>query len=130
ALLAHQLLLLVARVVAPLESFEFGQGRGRRLVEQQRHGLGLLGLGHEHRMAAKHDGFVFQLVPVDPGEDLGQARVRHAVGDAVQQVQVARPLERLVVGVSYPPPGRCSRRRATGWWSRCPGTAQCTWGPR
>uniref|UniRef100_A0A8C9RWB0 Uncharacterized protein n=1 Tax=Scleropages formosus TaxID=113540 RepID=A0A8C9RWB0_SCLFO len=57
----------------------------------QRHGLGLLRLGRQHGVAAQHHRLVLQLVPVDPGEDAGQARVRHAVRDAVQQVEVAGP---------------------------------------
>uniref|UniRef100_A0A8C0Z1Z3 Uncharacterized protein n=2 Tax=Canis lupus familiaris TaxID=9615 RepID=A0A8C0Z1Z3_CANLF len=94
------LLLLVPRVVPPLEPLELRQRVGRRLVEQQRHGLRLLGLGHEHRVAAQHHRLVLELVPVHPGEHLGQPRVRHAVGDAVQQVQVARAARRALLGVS------------------------------
>uniref|UniRef100_A0A8B9U2C0 Uncharacterized protein n=1 Tax=Anas zonorhyncha TaxID=75864 RepID=A0A8B9U2C0_9AVES len=59
---------------------------GRGLVEQQSHGLRLLGLGDQHGVAAQHHRLVLQLVAVDPGEDAGQARVGHAVGDAVQQL--------------------------------------------
>uniref|UniRef100_A0A8C9TRN3 Uncharacterized protein n=1 Tax=Scleropages formosus TaxID=113540 RepID=A0A8C9TRN3_SCLFO len=66
------------------------------LVQQQRHGLRLLRLGHEHGVTAQHHRLVLHLVPVDPREHLGQARVRHAVRDAVQQVQVARPARPLV----------------------------------
>ncbi|MFT7818846.1 large subunit GTPase 1 homolog, partial [Arapaima gigas] len=66
------------------------------LVQQQRHGLGLLRLGHQHGVAAQHHRLVLHLVPVDPREHLGEPRVRHAVRDAVQQVQVARPARSLV----------------------------------
>uniref|UniRef100_A0A3B4ZG52 Uncharacterized protein n=1 Tax=Stegastes partitus TaxID=144197 RepID=A0A3B4ZG52_9TELE len=95
------LLLLVPRVVAPLQPLELGQRRGGGLVQQQRHGLRLLRLGHEHRVAAQHHGFVLHLVPVNPRKDLGQPRVGHAVGDPVQQVQVSRPAG-LVVHVHHP----------------------------
>uniref|UniRef100_A0A8C3HSA5 Uncharacterized protein n=1 Tax=Chrysemys picta bellii TaxID=8478 RepID=A0A8C3HSA5_CHRPI len=78
---------------------ELGQRRGRGLVEQQRHGPRLLGPGDQHGVAAQHHRLVLQLVPVDPGEDAGQARVGHAVGDAVQQVEVARPARGPLLGM-------------------------------
>uniref|UniRef100_A0A8D2N259 Uncharacterized protein n=1 Tax=Zonotrichia albicollis TaxID=44394 RepID=A0A8D2N259_ZONAL len=105
ALLAHQLLLLVPRVVPLLQPAELGQCRGRSLVEQQGHGLRLLGLGDQHGVAAQHHRLVLQLVAVDPGENTGQARVGHAVGDPVQQVEVAGPAQPLVLDL--PPPSRC-----------------------
>uniref|UniRef100_A0A8D0EG84 Prostaglandin E receptor 4 n=1 Tax=Strix occidentalis caurina TaxID=311401 RepID=A0A8D0EG84_STROC len=101
ALLAHQLLLLVPRVVPLLQSAELGQRRGRGLVEQQGHGLRLLGLGDQHGVAAQHHRLVLQLVAVDPGEDARQPRVGHAVGDPVQQVEVAGPAQPLVLGVGH-----------------------------
>uniref|UniRef100_A0A8C0TZY1 Uncharacterized protein n=1 Tax=Cyanistes caeruleus TaxID=156563 RepID=A0A8C0TZY1_CYACU len=101
ALLAHQLLLLVPRVVPLLQPAELGQCRGRSLVEQQGHGLRLLGLGDQHGVAAQHHRLVLQLVAVDPGEDTGQARVGHAVGDPVQQVEMAGPAQPLVLGVGH-----------------------------
>uniref|UniRef100_A0A3B3HHZ1 Uncharacterized protein n=1 Tax=Oryzias latipes TaxID=8090 RepID=A0A3B3HHZ1_ORYLA len=69
--------------------------------QQQRHRLGFLRLGHQHRVAAQHHCFVLHLVPVNPRENLGQPRVRHAVRHPVQQVQVARP-PRLVVHMHHP----------------------------
>uniref|UniRef100_A0A8C1ML60 Uncharacterized protein n=1 Tax=Cyprinus carpio TaxID=7962 RepID=A0A8C1ML60_CYPCA len=54
------------------------------LVEEQRHGLRLLRLGHQHGVAAQHHRLVLHLVPVDPGEDLGEPRVCDTVGDPVQ----------------------------------------------
>uniref|UniRef100_A0AAY4A3K9 Uncharacterized protein n=1 Tax=Denticeps clupeoides TaxID=299321 RepID=A0AAY4A3K9_9TELE len=66
----------------------------------ERHGFGFVRLGHQHRVAAEHHGLVLQLVPVDPGEDFGQPRVGDAVGDPVQEVQVAGLL-RLLVGVHH-----------------------------
>uniref|UniRef100_A0A663DYI7 Uncharacterized protein n=1 Tax=Aquila chrysaetos chrysaetos TaxID=223781 RepID=A0A663DYI7_AQUCH len=80
---------------------ELGQRRGRGLVEQQGHGLRLLGLGDQHGVAAQHHRLVLQLVAVDPGEDARQARVGHAVGDPVQQVEVAGPAQPLVLGVGH-----------------------------
>uniref|UniRef100_A0A3B4CHS7 Uncharacterized protein n=1 Tax=Pygocentrus nattereri TaxID=42514 RepID=A0A3B4CHS7_PYGNA len=79
------LLLLVPGIITPLEPLELSQRRRRRLVQQQRHGLGLLRLGHQHGMAAQHDGLVLQLVTIDPGKYLGQAWIGHTVGDPVQQ---------------------------------------------
>uniref|UniRef100_A0A8C4V0E8 Uncharacterized protein n=1 Tax=Falco tinnunculus TaxID=100819 RepID=A0A8C4V0E8_FALTI len=73
---------------------------GRGLVEQQGHGLRFLGLGDQHGVAAQHHRLVLQLVAVDPGEDARQARVGHAVGDPVQQVEVARPAQPLVLGIA------------------------------
>uniref|UniRef100_A0A8C8APU3 Uncharacterized protein n=1 Tax=Otus sunia TaxID=257818 RepID=A0A8C8APU3_9STRI len=101
ALLAHQLLLLVPRVVPLLQPAELGQRRGRGLVEQQGHGLRLLGLGDQHGVTAQHHRLVLQLVAVDPGEDARQPRVGHAVGDPVQQVEVAGPAQPLVLGVGH-----------------------------
>uniref|UniRef100_A0A670IFY9 Uncharacterized protein n=1 Tax=Podarcis muralis TaxID=64176 RepID=A0A670IFY9_PODMU len=89
------LLLLVPRVGALLQAAELGQRRRRRLVEEQRHGARLLGLGDQHGVAAQQHGLVLHLVPVDPGEEARQARVSHAVGDAVQQVEVAGARGRL-----------------------------------
>ena len=153
--LPDELLLLVPGIVSPLQPLELGQSRGRGLVQQQRHGLRLLRLGHQHRVAAQHHRLVLHLVPVNPREHLGQPRVRHAVGDPVQQVQVSRPLGFVVhsapcgcpaswwSGASWcrscpsrscprscSPPRPCSRPPWTGWWWRCPGRAPCTWGPR
>uniref|UniRef100_A0A673JWC2 Uncharacterized protein n=1 Tax=Sinocyclocheilus rhinocerous TaxID=307959 RepID=A0A673JWC2_9TELE len=54
------------------------------LVEEQRHGLRLLRLGHQHGVAAQHHRLVLHLVPVDPGEYLGEPRVCDTVGDPVQ----------------------------------------------
>uniref|UniRef100_A0A8B9FML1 Uncharacterized protein n=1 Tax=Amazona collaria TaxID=241587 RepID=A0A8B9FML1_9PSIT len=101
ALLAHQLLLLVPRVVPLLQPAKLGQRRGRGLVEQQGHGLRLLGLRDQNGMAPQHHRLVLQLVAVDPGEDARQARVGHAIGDPVQQVEVARPAQPLVLGVGH-----------------------------
>uniref|UniRef100_A0AAY4DTA0 Secreted protein n=1 Tax=Denticeps clupeoides TaxID=299321 RepID=A0AAY4DTA0_9TELE len=94
------LLLLVPGIVPALEPLKLGQGRGRGLVEEQRHGFGLLRFGHEHRVAAKHHRLVLHLVAVDPGEDFGQPWVGDAVGYPVQQVQMPRP-PRLVVHVHH-----------------------------
>uniref|UniRef100_A0A8C6XFK2 Uncharacterized protein n=1 Tax=Naja naja TaxID=35670 RepID=A0A8C6XFK2_NAJNA len=77
--------------------------RRRCLVKQQRHGAGLLRLGDQHGVAAEQHRLVLHLVAVDPGEEARKARVRHAVGDAVQQVEVARAGRSL---------GRHGRRQA------------------
>uniref|UniRef100_A0A8C3RLP6 Uncharacterized protein n=1 Tax=Chelydra serpentina TaxID=8475 RepID=A0A8C3RLP6_CHESE len=91
--------------------------RGRGLVEQQRHGPRLLGPGQQHRVAAQRHRLVPQLVAVDPGEDAGQPRVGHAVGDAVQQVEVARPAR-----ASCGRPGG----RPRSWPRSCPRPARCS----
>uniref|UniRef100_A0A8C3V0X9 Uncharacterized protein n=1 Tax=Catharus ustulatus TaxID=91951 RepID=A0A8C3V0X9_CATUS len=74
------------------------EGGGRGLVEEQGHGARLVGLGHQHGVAAQHHGLVLHLVPVHPGEHLGVPAVGGAVGDAVQQVRVARPAGPLLAG--------------------------------
>uniref|UniRef100_A0A4W4FIS3 Uncharacterized protein n=1 Tax=Electrophorus electricus TaxID=8005 RepID=A0A4W4FIS3_ELEEL len=78
------LLLLVSRVVPSFQPLEVRQRGGRRLVQEQRHGLRLLRLGHEHGVAAQRYRLVLHLVPIDPGEDLGKPRVCDAVRDPVQ----------------------------------------------
>uniref|UniRef100_A0A4W6DT44 Uncharacterized protein n=1 Tax=Lates calcarifer TaxID=8187 RepID=A0A4W6DT44_LATCA len=65
-------------------------GRGRSLVQEQRHGLCLLRLGHQHCVAAQHHGLVLHL-----------PRVRDAVGYPVQQIQVSWP-SGLVVHMHHP----------------------------
>uniref|UniRef100_A0A8C5UGV5 Uncharacterized protein n=1 Tax=Malurus cyaneus samueli TaxID=2593467 RepID=A0A8C5UGV5_9PASS len=102
ALLAHQLLLLVPRVVPLLQPAELGQCRGRSLVKQQGHGLRLLGLRDQHGVAAQHHRLVLQLVAVDPGEDPGQARVGYAVGDPVARCPGRRAGGALLA--ARPPP--------------------------
>uniref|UniRef100_A0A8C3KBH6 Uncharacterized protein n=1 Tax=Calidris pygmaea TaxID=425635 RepID=A0A8C3KBH6_9CHAR len=90
--------------------------RGRGLVEQQGHGLRLLGLGDQHGVAAQHHRLVLQLVAVDP------------VGDPVQQVEVAGPAQPLVLGVGHADalramPGQCEDHGgggATGRWPWVP----------
>lgn len=57
---ANQLLLLVDASSRRL-SRSFRQSIGRRLVEQQGHGLRLLGLRHEYRVTAQHDRLVLEL---------------------------------------------------------------------
>uniref|UniRef100_A0A8C5TYV4 Uncharacterized protein n=1 Tax=Malurus cyaneus samueli TaxID=2593467 RepID=A0A8C5TYV4_9PASS len=85
------LLLDVAEIALSLEALELVEGGGRGLVEEQGHGPRLVGLGHQHGVAAQHHRLVLHLVPVHPGEHLGVPAVGGAVGDAVQQVRVARP---------------------------------------
>uniref|UniRef100_A0A670J4C1 Uncharacterized protein n=1 Tax=Podarcis muralis TaxID=64176 RepID=A0A670J4C1_PODMU len=74
------------------------EGRVGRLVEQKSHGVGLLSLGEQDSVAPQDHCFVLDLVPVDPGEDLGVPPIGHAVGDAVQQVGMARPPEPFLAG--------------------------------
>uniref|UniRef100_A0A8C3QAG0 Uncharacterized protein n=1 Tax=Geospiza parvula TaxID=87175 RepID=A0A8C3QAG0_GEOPR len=71
-------------------ALELVEGGGRGLVEEQGHGARLVGLGDQHGVAAQHHRLVLHLVPVHPGEHLGVPAVGGAVGDAVQQVRVAR----------------------------------------
>uniref|UniRef100_A0A8C5GPZ0 Uncharacterized protein n=1 Tax=Gouania willdenowi TaxID=441366 RepID=A0A8C5GPZ0_GOUWI len=99
------LLLLVPGIVPAFQSLKVRQSRSRGLVEEQSHGFSLLRLGHQHRVAAQHHRLVLHLVPVDPREDAGQPRVRHAVGDPVQQVQVSGP-PGLIVHMHHPDPLR------------------------
>uniref|UniRef100_A0A674KAV7 Uncharacterized protein n=1 Tax=Terrapene triunguis TaxID=2587831 RepID=A0A674KAV7_9SAUR len=78
-------------VVLSLQALEVAEGGAGRLVEQPRHGPRLLRLGEQRGVAAQHHRLVLHLVPVDPGEELGVAAVHRAVGDAAQQVGMARP---------------------------------------
>uniref|UniRef100_A0A3Q3GL28 Secreted protein n=1 Tax=Labrus bergylta TaxID=56723 RepID=A0A3Q3GL28_9LABR len=71
------------------------------LVQQQRHGLCLLWLRHQHCVAAQHHRLVLHLVPVNPGENLGQPRVRDTICYPVQQVQVSWP-PGLIVNMHHP----------------------------
>uniref|UniRef100_A0A8C3GUM5 Uncharacterized protein n=1 Tax=Corvus moneduloides TaxID=1196302 RepID=A0A8C3GUM5_CORMO len=98
------LLLDVAEIALSLEALELVEGGGRGLVEEQRHGARLVGLGDQHGVAAQHHRLVLHLVPVHPGEHLGVPAVGGAVGDAVQQVRVARPAGPLLAGL---PPTSC-----------------------
>uniref|UniRef100_A0A8B9ZV64 Uncharacterized protein n=1 Tax=Anas zonorhyncha TaxID=75864 RepID=A0A8B9ZV64_9AVES len=92
------LLLDVAAVVLPLEPLELVEGGGGGLEEEQRHGVRRGGFGDQDGVAAQHHRLVLHLVPVNPGENLGVPPVGGAVGDAVQQVRVARPAGPLLTG--------------------------------
>uniref|UniRef100_A0A8B9IC75 Uncharacterized protein n=1 Tax=Anser brachyrhynchus TaxID=132585 RepID=A0A8B9IC75_9AVES len=104
------LLLDVADVVLPLEPLELVEGGGGGLEEEQGHGARRGGFGDEDGVAAQHHRLVLHLVPVDPREHLGVPPVGRAVGDAVQQVRVARPAGPLLAGpaaLRFPPPAPC-----------------------
>uniref|UniRef100_A0A8D3DY89 Uncharacterized protein n=1 Tax=Scophthalmus maximus TaxID=52904 RepID=A0A8D3DY89_SCOMX len=105
-------LLLAVGNALVVRSLELGQGRGRGLVQEQRHRLRLLRPGHQHRVAAQHHGLVLHLVPVNP------------------TASWCRSCPSRFCPRSCSPPRPCSRRPWTGWWWRCPGRAPCTWGPR
>ncbi|KAG9266467.1 hypothetical protein AMEX_G19098, partial [Astyanax mexicanus] len=89
------LLLLVPGIVSSLEPLELCQGGRRRLVQEQCHGFSLLWLGHEHGVASQHDRLVLQLVPVDPGEDLGQHDPRAARGASEGALRTDPPPQTL-----------------------------------
>uniref|UniRef100_A0A8B9DNJ7 Uncharacterized protein n=1 Tax=Anser cygnoides TaxID=8845 RepID=A0A8B9DNJ7_ANSCY len=104
------LLLDVADVVLPLEPLELVEGGGGGLEEEQGHGARRGGFGDEDGVAAQHHRLVLHLVPVDPREHLGVPPVGRAVGDAVQQVRVARPAGPLLAGtpgLGDPPKALC-----------------------
>uniref|UniRef100_A0A8C3K1J2 Uncharacterized protein n=1 Tax=Calidris pygmaea TaxID=425635 RepID=A0A8C3K1J2_9CHAR len=92
------LLLDVTEIVLPLEAFELVEGGGGGLVEEEGHGARLVGFGDQDGVAAQNHRLVLHLVPVNPGEDLGVPAVGGAVGDAVQEVRVARPAGSLLAG--------------------------------
>uniref|UniRef100_A0A8C8B5Z0 Uncharacterized protein n=1 Tax=Otus sunia TaxID=257818 RepID=A0A8C8B5Z0_9STRI len=79
-------------------ALELVEGGGGGLVEEQGHGARLVGFGDQDGVAAQHHRLVLHLVPVNPGEDLGVPAVGGAVGDAVQEVRVARPAGSLLAG--------------------------------
>uniref|UniRef100_A0A672TZY7 Uncharacterized protein n=1 Tax=Strigops habroptila TaxID=2489341 RepID=A0A672TZY7_STRHB len=91
----------------PLELVE---GGGRGLVEEQGHGACLVGFGHEDGVAPQHHRLVLHLVPVDPSEHLGVPAVGGAVGDAVQEVRVARMRGNAGKRRQTSPPPRARRR--------------------
>uniref|UniRef100_A0A3Q2Y049 Uncharacterized protein n=1 Tax=Hippocampus comes TaxID=109280 RepID=A0A3Q2Y049_HIPCM len=78
------LLLAVPKVTLALETLKLTEGRGGVLIEASRNGLGLLRLTHQDSVTTKDDGHVLNLVPVDPGQDLGPTRVRCTAGDPAQ----------------------------------------------
>uniref|UniRef100_A0A452I1N3 Uncharacterized protein n=1 Tax=Gopherus agassizii TaxID=38772 RepID=A0A452I1N3_9SAUR len=115
---------LAPGVLLPLQALEVAEGGAGRLVEQARQGPRRPGLGEQRGVAAQHHGLVLHLVPVDPGEELGAPGVGGAVGDAAQQVDVARawragrrslalgPGSWLCPGAPLPPARTCSCARA------------------
>lgn len=86
--LTQQLLLAVPEVTLTLQPLELAEGGGGILVEAVGDGLGLLWLANQYCMTPKHHRHVLDLVPVDPGQDFGPARVSAAVGDSVQRVKM------------------------------------------
>uniref|UniRef100_A0A3B4XY13 Uncharacterized protein n=1 Tax=Seriola lalandi dorsalis TaxID=1841481 RepID=A0A3B4XY13_SERLL len=86
----RRLLLAVSEITLTLEPFELAEGRGGVLVEAVGDGLSLLRLVYQNSVTPKHHCHVLDLVPVDPGQDLGPARVSGAVGDSVQRVKMNR----------------------------------------
>uniref|UniRef100_A0A3Q3WPH5 Uncharacterized protein n=1 Tax=Mola mola TaxID=94237 RepID=A0A3Q3WPH5_MOLML len=111
----RRLLLAVPEVALTLQPLELAEGGRGILVQAVRDGLGLLRLADQDGVTTKHHGHVLDRVPVDPGQDLGPARVGVAVGNSVQGVQVDGFLFPRFVGThanalrSWPPPPACSR---------------------
>ena len=87
-LLAQQLLLAVPEITLTLQTLELAEGGRGVLVEAVGDGLSLLRLADQDGVTPEHHGHVLDLVPVDPSQDLGPARVSVAVGDSVQRVQM------------------------------------------
>uniref|UniRef100_A0A3Q3IEX5 Uncharacterized protein n=1 Tax=Monopterus albus TaxID=43700 RepID=A0A3Q3IEX5_MONAL len=85
----RRLLLAVPEITLTLQPFKFAEGRGGVLVEAVGNGLGLLRLVDQYSMTPKHYCHVLDLMPVNPGQDLGAARISGAVGDSVQGVKAA-----------------------------------------
>uniref|UniRef100_A0A667ZKG3 Uncharacterized protein n=1 Tax=Myripristis murdjan TaxID=586833 RepID=A0A667ZKG3_9TELE len=67
----RRLLLAVTEITLALEPLKLAEGGGGVLVEAD-------------GVAPEHHRHVLDLVPVDPGQDLGPTRVRRAVRDPVQ----------------------------------------------
>uniref|UniRef100_A0A3Q1GSH3 Uncharacterized protein n=1 Tax=Acanthochromis polyacanthus TaxID=80966 RepID=A0A3Q1GSH3_9TELE len=72
----RQLLLAVPEITLTFQAFELAEGRGGVLVEAVGDGLGLLRLAHQDSVTPEHHCHVLDLVPVDPSQDLGSARVK------------------------------------------------------
>uniref|UniRef100_A0A3B5AU90 Uncharacterized protein n=1 Tax=Stegastes partitus TaxID=144197 RepID=A0A3B5AU90_9TELE len=114
-----QLLLAVPEIALTLQAFELAEGGGGILVEAVGDGLGLFRLAHQDGVTPKHHCHVLDLVPVDPSQDLGPARVSSAEGDSVQRVKMYGFLLPRFVGthpdalrsnlqtLHYPPEKRC-----------------------
>uniref|UniRef100_A0A8C5QC95 Uncharacterized protein n=1 Tax=Leptobrachium leishanense TaxID=445787 RepID=A0A8C5QC95_9ANUR len=58
-------------ITLPLQPLELIEGCQGGLAEQKSHGTSLVSLRDQHSMASEDHSLVFDLVPVDPGEDLG-----------------------------------------------------------
>uniref|UniRef100_A0A3Q1JJW3 Uncharacterized protein n=1 Tax=Anabas testudineus TaxID=64144 RepID=A0A3Q1JJW3_ANATE len=84
----RRLLLAVPEIALTLKPLELAEGGGGVLVETVGDGLGLFRLANQYGVTPKHHCHVLDLVSVDPGQDLGSARIRAAVGDPVQRVKM------------------------------------------
>uniref|UniRef100_A0A8C9YP88 Uncharacterized protein n=1 Tax=Sander lucioperca TaxID=283035 RepID=A0A8C9YP88_SANLU len=89
-------------IALTLQPLELAEGGGGVLVKAVANGLGLLRLANQDSVAPEHHGHVLDLVPVDPSQDLGPARVSAAVGDSVHADQ-CRSLS-LALRHPHPPP--------------------------
>uniref|UniRef100_A0A3Q0S987 Uncharacterized protein n=1 Tax=Amphilophus citrinellus TaxID=61819 RepID=A0A3Q0S987_AMPCI len=71
----RRLLLAVPEIALTLQPFELAEGGGGVLVEAVGDCLGLLRLTNQDCVTPKHHRHVLDLVPVNPSQDLGPARV-------------------------------------------------------
>uniref|UniRef100_A0A3Q3L9S8 Uncharacterized protein n=1 Tax=Mastacembelus armatus TaxID=205130 RepID=A0A3Q3L9S8_9TELE len=81
------LLLAVPEITLTLQPLELAEGGGGILVETVGNGLRLLRLVYQNGVTPKHHCHVLDLMPIDPGQDLGPTWISRAVSDSVQRVK-------------------------------------------
>uniref|UniRef100_A0A8D3BDV0 Uncharacterized protein n=1 Tax=Scophthalmus maximus TaxID=52904 RepID=A0A8D3BDV0_SCOMX len=114
--------LAVPEITLTLQPLELAEGGGGVLAEAVGDGSGLLRLAHQDGVTPKHHCHVLDLVPVDPGQDLGPARVGSAVSDPVQRVKMKRGSRAASQDRSA-----AGKRGWTGRSARSPGSWVYSW---
>uniref|UniRef100_A0A3Q2WHF6 Uncharacterized protein n=1 Tax=Haplochromis burtoni TaxID=8153 RepID=A0A3Q2WHF6_HAPBU len=109
----RRLLLAVPEITLTLQPLELTEGGGGILVEAVGDCLGLLRLTNQDCVTPEHHRHVLDLVPINPSQDLGPARVSGAISDPVQGVKMDGFLFPGFVGTHpdplfWPPPPGCS----------------------
>uniref|UniRef100_A0A3Q4GB12 Uncharacterized protein n=1 Tax=Neolamprologus brichardi TaxID=32507 RepID=A0A3Q4GB12_NEOBR len=84
----RRLLLAVPEITLTLQPLELAEGGGGILVEAVGDCLGLLRLTNQDCVTPEHHRHVLDLVPINPSQDLGPARVSGAISDPVQGVKM------------------------------------------
>uniref|UniRef100_A0A673BWU8 Uncharacterized protein n=1 Tax=Sphaeramia orbicularis TaxID=375764 RepID=A0A673BWU8_9TELE len=93
----RRLLLAVPEITLTLQPFELTEGGRGVLVQAVGDGLGLLRLTDQNSVTPKDHCHVLDLVPVDPGQDLGPTRVSSTCRSLSPALRHPQPPPRLVV---------------------------------